>query len=279
MATLQDIKPTERHRVIDLVQEAGVDTSDWENFREGPRPERAGSNPRCCYEWAFIERGKVIVLNLWHEEMQEQGGVIFHNANIRQFGVEMGSAGHPNLEMRAARLDLALQTAVRDRLPVRVIVLAGDIMDAENPDSEASKVQNRLLDPEPWSVTSYDLMTGDSTLTRGTRPERFVDQFIIPEIHEQEKHSFIGEAFTRDPDVRRQALERAEGKCEYCSQSGFVMPDGRIYLESHHVLPLSEGGADSILNVAALCPNHHREAHYGKTRMTIRRVLLERLKS
>lgn len=279
MPSLQDIKPFERHRVIDLVHEAGVDVSDWTNFREGPRPERAASNPKYCYEWAFIEHGKVVVLNLWHKEMQEQDGVIFHSANIRQFGVGMGAMGRPNLEMRAARLDLALQTAVRDRLPVRVIVLDGDIRDAENPESEASRVQNRLLDPEPWSVTSYDLMTGGSTLTRGTRPERFVDQFNIPEIREPEKRLFIGEAFPRDPEVRRQALERAEGKCEYCNQSGFVMPDGRIYLESHHVIPLSEGGADSIMNVAALCPNHHREAHYGKIRMAIRRTLMERLKS
>ena len=279
MASLQDIKPFERHRVMDLVQQAGLDVSDWANYRDGPRPERAASNPRYCYEWAFIEQGKVVVLNLWHEEMQEQDGVIFHSANIRRFGVDMGGMGRPNLEMRAARLDSALQTAVRDRLPIRVIVLDGDISDAENPESEASRVQNRILDPELWSVTSYDWMTGDSILTRGTKPERFVDQFNIPEICEPEKRSFIGEAFTRDPEVRRQALERAEGKCEYCKQSGFVMPDGRIYLESHHVIPLSENGADSIMNVAALCPNHHREAHYGKTRMTIRKSLLEGLKS
>lgn len=280
MVTLQDIKPTERHRVMDLVQEAGVDVSDWANFREGARPDRAASNPRYCYEWAFIEPGKVVVLNLWHVEMQQQDGAIFHSANIRRFGVDMGAMGRPNLEMRAARLDLALQTAVRARLPVRVIVLDGDIRDAENPESEASRVQNRFLDPEPWSVTSYDWITGDSTLTRGIKPERFVDQFNIPEMCQPERrHSFVGEAFYRNSEVRRQALERAEGKCEYCEQSGFVMEDGRIYLESHHVIPLSEGGADSILNVAALCPNHHREAHYGKTRMTIRKTLIDRLKS
>ena len=36
---------------------------------------------------------------------------------------------------------------------------------------------------------------------------------------------------------------------------------GRPFLESHHIRWLSEGGADSIDNVAALCPNCHRKMH------------------
>jgi 5-methylcytosine-specific restriction enzyme A len=29
---------------------------------------------------------------------------------------------------------------------------------------------------------------------------------------------------------------------------------------------LASGGADEIENVIALCPNHHREAHFGAAR-------------
>ena len=102
----------------------------------------------------------------------------------------------------------------------------------------------------------------------------------IPEIERKpEKRQSSREFYVRDPEVRRQALERAEGKCEYCDQPGFVLPDSRIYLESHHVIPLHEDGDDLISNVAALCPNHHREAHHGKNKDGIRETLLQKLKS
>ena len=52
---------------------------------------------------------------------------------------------------------------------------------------------------------------------------------------------------------------------------------GSIYLESHHIHPLSEGGADTIENVIALCPNHHREAHFGENRDQFRVSLCERV--
>ena len=50
---------------------------------------------------------------------------------------------------------------------------------------------------------------------------------------------------------------------------------GEVFLETHHIVPLSEGGADSVKNAAAVCPNHHREAHYGASAAVIRDFLLE----
>ena len=35
------------------------------------------------------------------------------------------------------------------------------------------------------------------------------------------------------------------------------------FLEVHHVKSLSDGGEDTLDNVIALCPNCHREKHYG----------------
>ncbi|WP_256325004.1 HNH endonuclease signature motif containing protein [Nitrosomonas sp. Nm132] len=39
--------------------------------------------------------------------------------------------------------------------------------------------------------------------------------------------------------------------------------DGSPYLEVHHKIPLAFGGEDTVVNAIALCPNCHREAHYG----------------
>ena len=55
------------------------------------------------------------------------------------------------------------------------------------------------------------------------------------------------------------------------------MDDGRLFLETHHVVPLAEGGADSLDNVVALCPNHHREAHLGARHAILKEQLLQKL--
>ena len=36
-----------------------------------------------------------------------------------------------------------------------------------------------------------------------------------------------------------------------------------VFLEVHHIKWLSNGGEDSVENALALCPNCHRQAHYG----------------
>ena len=55
------------------------------------------------------------------------------------------------------------------------------------------------------------------------------------------------------------------------------MDDGRLYAETHHVQPLAERGVDRVWNVVALCPTHHREAHYGSRRVQMKVQLLELL--
>ena len=60
--SLEGIRPRERHRVMDLVAEAGVDVSDWANGKGGAA--KATANPRYCYEWAFVEPKKLVVLNI-----------------------------------------------------------------------------------------------------------------------------------------------------------------------------------------------------------------------
>ncbi|MBR4375650.1 MAG: HNH endonuclease, partial [Spirochaetia bacterium] len=57
----------------------------------------------------------------------------------------------------------------------------------------------------------------------------------------------------------------ANNKCELCnSPAPFYNRNGEPYFEIHHLIPLSEGGEDTIYNTVCLCPNCHRELHYGK---------------
>lgn len=71
--------------------------------------------------------------------------------------------------------------------------------------------------------------------------------------------------YRRDPDVVAEALYRAEGFCEKCKEKApFIKrSNGEPYLEVHHIIPLSQGGLDSLENVVSLCPNCHREIHFG----------------
>ena len=71
--------------------------------------------------------------------------------------------------------------------------------------------------------------------------------------------------FQRDPGVKAWVLRAAAGRCECCSQMApFQSPDGTPYLEVHHVRKLADAGSDTISNAVALCPNCHREIHYGE---------------
>lgn len=88
----------------------------------------------------------------------------------------------------------------------------------------------------------------------------------------------VSERIPRDPAVKAWVLENAKGDCEMCELPGpFVTTDGENYLEVHHVRWLSQNGSDTITNAVALCPNCHREAHYGSDPDGFIRLLLERV--
>jgi 5-methylcytosine-specific restriction protein A len=71
--------------------------------------------------------------------------------------------------------------------------------------------------------------------------------------------------FLRNADVVAQVMFRAKGKCEGCTKDAPFLrrKDGTPYLEVHHVKQLADGGKDTVENAIALCPNCHREKHFG----------------
>ena len=75
----------------------------------------------------------------------------------------------------------------------------------------------------------------------------------------------VSVGYRRNPDVIAAVLRRANGLCESCAnRAPFTRrSDDSPYLEVHHRVPLSEGGEDTLANAEGLCPNCHREAHYG----------------
>jgi 5-methylcytosine-specific restriction endonuclease McrA len=72
-------------------------------------------------------------------------------------------------------------------------------------------------------------------------------------------------SYERNPLVIAIARLRASHRCEVpqCTHPTFETIGGIPYTEVHHIMPLAEGGHDTIENVVCLCPAHHREAHLG----------------
>jgi EVE domain/HNH endonuclease len=60
-------------------------------------------------------------------------------------------------------------------------------------------------------------------------------------------------------------------RCQICEALGseavaFLKPNGNPYSEAHHVMPVAKlvKGSLAANNIMVLCPNHHRQAHYGR---------------
>lgn len=85
----------------------------------------------------------------------------------------------------------------------------------------------------------------------------------------------VSSTFVRDPLIVAIALKRANGKCEVpgCMHPLFENDAGHFFLEVHHIYPLRDGGVDAPQNVAAICPAHHRETHFGKKASDLSAIL------
>jgi len=84
--------------------------------------------------------------------------------------------------------------------------------------------------------------------------------------------------FHRDATVKAWVLQKANGKCESCDRPApFTGTDGLPYLEVHHVRQLADNGSDTVANAVALCPNCHRELHYGENSQALIVRLYERV--
>ena len=77
----------------------------------------------------------------------------------------------------------------------------------------------------------------------------------------------------KSPYIAEYAKKRANGICQLCGKKApFNRPDGEPYLESHHIEWLSKGGADSIGNTVALCPNCHKKMHIVNLENDVRKL-------
>jgi len=99
-----------------------------------------------------------------------------------------------------------------------------------------------------------------SESTSAERKKRLSEAKKIPE-----SRTATTTVYQRNPDVVAEVLSRANGFCEACrNEAPFIKrSNGLPYLEVHHRIRLADGGEDTIENTTAVCPNCHRQAHFG----------------
>lgn len=87
--------------------------------------------------------------------------------------------------------------------------------------------------------------------------------YILPS---GEKVFRIASRYVRNGTYKKGVLSSANGLCDACGGNSFLASNGERFLEVHHKTWLSEGGPDIPENMVALCPNCHRQEHFGVNR-------------
>jgi 5-methylcytosine-specific restriction protein A len=311
---LEELRPTGKWMIIDCVQSAGIDVSKW-SFRkaDGRSVTLPQSNGSYCYEWSFRSADlKNLLLCVWWEGLHvDSGGRICFTENLRAYADTLiqhlekdpknrnRTIKDPRIN-RAQHFSTTAQLAFINTTPVRVVIVTGPVRERETEDERAKhdRATGRQLDDQTWFVESFEAETGAFTLVRGNaaplsvgdkigqvneapmhlearmkQDPSVVDQFTTDD--RPAAYTYNGVQRNRDPSVRRRVLDRSGGICELTGIPGFVMSNGGVYLETHHIIPLSEGGIDAVENVIALTADAHRQAHYGVGRVELRMRCLE----
>lgn len=109
-----------------------------------------------------------------------------------------------------------------------------------------------LRDLDEHKAEEARVLSDEEVATRARRSER----------SKVGMRSATVQQYQRSPYVAEHAKRRANGACELCKQPApFADQSGRPYLETHHIIWLARGGADTIENTVALCPNCHKRMH------------------
>ncbi|MFH1584487.1 MAG: HNH endonuclease [Actinomycetota bacterium] len=67
--------------------------------------------------------------------------------------------------------------------------------------------------------------------------------------------------------------EKYNYTCQVCGIN-IKLPNNKKYIESHHIIPLSEGGKDTLLNMISVCPNCHKKFHLEAIKWDFDRQIL-----
>lgn len=123
--------------------------------------------------------------------------------------------------------------------------------------------------PNPAYILSekdfYDNQEKEAKKARKLSKSELLDKINQNTQYLPDRIDVTSSKFNRNPYIAEYAKRIANGICQDCHQSApFISKlTKKPFLETHHIIPLAEGGEDTIENTIAICPNCHRKRHYG----------------
>ncbi|PNA00002.1 restriction endonuclease [Pseudomonas sp. FW305-17] len=159
------------------------------------------------------------------------------------------------------------------------VILVGDAYEEKQYDARMN-LRNVWVFPLKLCASDAPKIPASSLLNVIKEKEKKIRKFSDVEIEEnalRTQQLLVSRRHTEAPYYLRSiwvaefAKRRAKGNCELCTKPApFERRNGEPYLETHHIHWLASGGADSVENTVALCPNCHRRMHIINCKKDIR---------
>lgn len=247
---LENLAPRRKEVIYDILQRANISVERWHWTKDQIAVEDFRSNPQFCYNWSFGSIAEGYVLCLWHGTLQAEGGVPYFAESVLDTANELrriaddrtksASARSRTFDqsVRALNLDAAIRESYDRRLPVRVIVCAGDQRARNELAEKASAVSRRILDSEPWYVHRHDPVSGECKIVRGVKPD----------LDATEARHGTEDADEPDDVVQQRAIKTRRGQGPFrdgllaayrrrCAVTGSMVD---LVLEAAHIVPHAE---------------------------------------
>ena len=171
--------------------------------------------------------------------------------------------------------------ATKWRVPIRILanlvdeqIPAGALPDTPDFDQFRNALQMSTI---PISPGAFSFVVGMTTnpqeiqlraqvaTSQGVKDLETTMQNATPKQQER-----VSKYIERGP-IGQKVKDKLGGACQICSSLNshpiaFLKSNGTPYAEAHHVIPVAalKTGTLSATNIMVLCPNHHRQMHYGQ---------------
>jgi hypothetical protein len=217
------------------------------------------------------KKGRIIVIGISGDPKKRCSTIrIKHNGNpiVFQFAPKLRHNDLPAVEFKGkSDIDAVFELiddGVRERLGDNQNVKRESLSPSRNSlkelDAILAQSTKNLIDKDTFDKEFQTAVMKSQTMSSQARHERLAVAARIPE-----RVRVVSTAFKRNPDVVAEVLVRANGRCEECGLDAPFLrtKDNTPYLEIHHKVTLADDGEDTVDNAVALCPNCHREMHFG----------------
>jgi len=150
--------------------------------------------------------------------------------------------------------------------------------DIEKIGQRKTQIQKMLNIDSELQLESNDELSYTDFITQVNEALQTDKSFI--ELYECWKQTHKDTRVKRNPVVAAITKKRAQDKegnycCELCDAKSFESSD----FDSHHMIPIGNGGIDNIYNTVCLCPNCHRYVHSGKMTLYHKNYLFKKIRN